>query len=122
MKSSRQEPTVTTTPQVSALPPPLLLAAPCGSFCAAPGRLAIVTSWAKMGLASMRGRLCEGREARSEVAGHLLSKIAVLLVMCCTVVMFGARWRESVVLNMLMLSAYPIVGTKGLLSAACDRA
>ena len=35
MKSSRQEPTVTTTPQVSALPPPLLLAAPCGSFCAA---------------------------------------------------------------------------------------
>ena len=36
------------------------------------GRLAIVTSWANMGLASMRGRLCEGREARSEVAGHLL--------------------------------------------------
>ena len=30
--------------------------------------------------------------------------------------MFGARWRESVVLNMLMLSAYPIEGTKGLLS------
>ena len=48
------------------------------------GRLAIVTSWANMGLASMRGRLCEEREARSEVAGHLLSKIAVLLVMCCT--------------------------------------
>ena len=43
------------------------------------GRLAIVTSWANMGLASMRGRLCEGREARSEVAGHLLSKIAAFL-------------------------------------------
>ena len=45
--------------------------------------VAIGSIWASMARASMCGRPCEEREARSEVAGHLLSKIAALLLMCC---------------------------------------
>ena len=51
--------------------------------------VAIVSIWASMARASMCGRPCEEREARSEAAGHLLSKRAALP--CAVMVMFGVH-------------------------------